>query len=182
MISITRVFKKLINIINHSGLSCLNLNREFIIRLLKKAIGIKMSCSKLWKENKVYSEDDNNLIEEYLNTKNNEILFDCPRELWNNWFLICTYISCLFVFLSFIEYLKYEIMIKPIFKKTTNKAIIWPVSSFFIMNTTYCLWYYTSSNIKFFKFSSLVLLFIFLKVIYENSEFNGIYIYIYSIY
>ncbi|KAG4098890.1 hypothetical protein H8356DRAFT_1038524 [Neocallimastix lanati (nom. inval.)] len=169
MISITRVFKKLINIINHSGLSCLNLNREFIIRLLKKAIGIKMSCSKLWKENKVYSEDDNNLIEEYLNTKNNEILFDCPRELWNNWFLICTYISCLFVFLSFIEYLKYEIMIKPIFKKTTNKAIIWPVSSFFIMNTTYCLWYYTSSNIKFFKFSSLVLLFIFLKVIWDFS-------------
>jgi len=157
--------KLLYNLTNNIKSLKVNLNRESIFNLLKLIMGININCSKLWSNNNINFENNDNLIEEYKNSNiNNVTQSECQKQLWNNWFLICIYVSCFFIFLSYIEHLKNEIMIKPIFKKTTNKAVIWPIYSFISMNILYILWYNIAKDVFLFKYFSLLILLLFLKV------------------
>jgi len=153
--------------LNDINISQIPFNKHFISYTTGKILGLDWSCAKLWSENakEFDNTEEDDLMGEYLNSKiKDPIQSECPKQLWNHWFILCSYISCLFISLSYIEYLKNEIMLKPIFKKTTKKEFLWPIYSFITMNVLYVIWYGISSKITLFKYISLLYLLLFLKV------------------
>ncbi|ORX52141.1 hypothetical protein BCR36DRAFT_350382 [Piromyces finnis] len=155
-------------------------NQYFILFAFSKINSIDWNCAKLWSntDNKLDNIEEDDLMKEYLNLKINEhTQNECPRQLWNYWFILCVCLSCIFIFFSFIEYIKNEIMLKPIFKKTTNKEFLWPVYLIISLNGLYLIWYKASSSgVTLFKYISLLYLILFLKVIWDFSIQTYIFI------